>query len=382
MPASLFQEASPGRGTGWGPATDALAHPRPPGGAQIAQDTLLSALPAQGLGSGALQEFLDSIDQQTEQVGPPPPPARPPNRAWTRARRLTPAAPPRRRSSWACSRRLASRRRAAAPSTPRCCPRWSRSRRWRPAPAGRRPTSPTTPRSTCEAGPVAGAVASGQSSGMRARARRSAPHALEPRTGGQARRGVAQAAAALPRAPRASEIQENVKALQAELQAAQAAADLEATLRGFRQFLENGGQLGKGNGGGRARLRAARGSRHAACLRDKRVRRAAAGTAAVDRHHAPPPAAAQASTSRPPRRWCSCARSWTTHAARAAARAGGSSSSTATTLRRRRRARPLTTPRWRSWRTRSRAARASWRRCGAAPGSCSGDMAAWEVWAL
>ncbi|KIY92464.1 hypothetical protein MNEG_15499 [Monoraphidium neglectum] len=36
------------------------------------------------------------------------------------------------------------------------------------------------------------------------------------------------------------ELQEQVKSLQAELKAAQAAADLEATLREFRQFLENG----------------------------------------------------------------------------------------------------------------------------------------------
>jgi hypothetical protein len=37
-----------------------------------------------------------------------------------------------------------------------------------------------------------------------------------------------------------SEIQEQVAVLQAELKAAQAAADLEATLARFRSFLENG----------------------------------------------------------------------------------------------------------------------------------------------
>jgi hypothetical protein len=36
------------------------------------------------------------------------------------------------------------------------------------------------------------------------------------------------------------DLQEHVKALQVELKAAQAAADLEATLREFRQYLENG----------------------------------------------------------------------------------------------------------------------------------------------
>jgi hypothetical protein len=140
------------------------------------------------------------------------------------------------------------------------------------------------------------------------------------------------------------ELQEQVKSLQAELKAAQAAADLEATLREFRQFLENGGPAATRFLAWLCRDSSLRSCPLKHCSKrgcSARSRALSHGGRGWQSPPAPRPTSpsrraaprrlAQASTTTPRGAWSSCGRSWLTRAPRNLRVQPSSSSSSSST---------------------------------------------------